>query len=196
MYPRDFRNLFALFNHDYTRIMSWTDILEILKYLLPSVVTFLTAYWVLRLMLSADRERKESEVRAAKSKESLPIRLQAYERLALFLERISPASLLQRVSKPDMSAVELQRALVSNIRLEFEHNLSQQIYVSSETWGTIVQVKEELISIINQVAVNMPDSATGKELARAILEYFIKTESLLPTQRALDTLKSEVRKIY
>ncbi len=196
MYPWDFRNLFALFNHDYARNMSWTDILEILKYLLPSVVTFLTAYWVLRLMLSAERERKESEVRAAKSKESLPIRLQAYERLALFLERISPASLLQRVNKPDMSAVELQRALVSNIRLEFEHNLSQQIYVSSETWATIVQVKEELISIINQVAVNMPDSATSKELARAILEYFIKTESLLPTQRALDTLKSEVRKIY
>ncbi|MCS6990666.1 MAG: hypothetical protein NZL95_02265 [Chitinophagales bacterium] len=176
--------------------MQWADVLEILKYTVPSVVVFLTAYLLLKLFLDGERERKELEVRAARYKDSLPIRLQAYERLTLFLERINPTSLLQRVNKPGMSALELQRALIVNIRVEFEHNLSQQIYVSPEAWMQLVQVKEELISIINRVASELPDTATGKDLARALLEYFIKTEAAVPTQRALDTLKAEVKKIY
>ncbi|MCS6917329.1 MAG: hypothetical protein RMK52_02615 [Chitinophagales bacterium] len=176
--------------------MQWSDLLEILKYTVPALVVFLTAYLLLKLFLDGERERKELEVRAARYKDSLPIRLQAYERLTLFLERINPTSMLQRVNKPGMSALDLQRALIVNIRVEFEHNLSQQIYVSPEVWMQIVQVKEELISIINRVASELPDTATGKDLARAWLEYFIKTESAVPTQRALDALKSEVKKIY
>lgn len=176
--------------------MQWSDILEILKYTIPALVVLLTAYLVLKLFLDGERERKELEVRAARYKDSLPIRLQAYERLTLFLERITPTSLLQRVNKPGMSAYDLQRALIANIRIEFEHNLSQQIYVSPEAWLLIVQVKEELIGIINRVASELADDATGKDLARAILEYFIRTESAVPTQKALDILKSEVKKIY
>src|SRR6185369_7384282 len=102
--------------------MSWTDVLDILKYTLPSVITFFTAYTILKLFLSSEREKRELEIRAAHYKDSLPIRLQAYERLVIFLERITPSSLFQRVNKPGMSALDLQKALIANIRLEFEHN--------------------------------------------------------------------------
>ncbi len=176
--------------------MNWTDALEILKYTLPAFITFLTAYVILKVFLTAEKEQRELEVRATHYKESLPIRLQAFERLAIFLERITPTSLLQRVNKPGMSALDLQKTLIASIRLEFEHNLSQQIYISPEAWGMIVQVKEEMVGIINKVGSTIPDIATGKDLSRAILEYFINNDQVMPTQKALDTLKTEVRKIY
>ncbi|MBS1658645.1 MAG: hypothetical protein JST18_11210 [Bacteroidetes bacterium] len=176
--------------------MNWTDVLDILKYILPSLITFLTAYAVLKLFLAGEKDRKELESRAVHYKDSLPIRLGAYERLTILLERISPTNLLQRVNKPGMTSLDLQKALISNIRLEFEHNLSQQIYVSAETWIMIVQVKEELVGIINRVAAEVPQDATGKDLSRAVLEYFINNDQVMPTQKALDTLKAEVKKIY
>ncbi len=176
--------------------MNWIDVIEILKYTLPSLITFLTAYVILKVFLTGEKDQRELEVRAAHYKESLPIRLQAFERLAIFLERITPTSLLQRVNKPGMSALDLQKTLIASIRLEFEHNLSQQIYISPEAWGMIVQVKEEMVGIINKVGSNIPDVATGKDLSRAILEYFINNDQVMPTQKALDTLKTEVRKIY
>lgn len=95
-----------------------------------------------------------------------------------------------------MNARDMQLALISNIRLEFEHNLAQQIYVSGPTWMQIIQVKEEIVSIINRVAVDMPETASAKDLSRRIFEYFINNEQSMPTQKALDTLKNEVKKIY
>jgi len=176
--------------------MVWTDILEILKYTIPAVVVLVTAYLILKTFLQAEHEKRQLEVRVENYQASLPIRLQAYERLTLFLERISPNNLIHRVNKPGMNARDLQLALISNIRMEYEHNLAQQIYVSGNTWMMIVQVKEEIVSIINRCAVELPEAAQGKELSRRILEYFINNEQAMPTQKALDTIKIEVKKIY
>ncbi|MBA3648492.1 MAG: hypothetical protein H0W62_08080 [Chitinophagales bacterium] len=176
--------------------MNWSDVLEILKYILPSLVVMLTAYLILSNFLGSQKELKQLELRVENYKTSLPVRLQAYERLTIFLERISPNNLLQRVNKAGMNARDLQLALISNIRAEFEHNLAQQIYVSAGTWLMIVQVKEEIVSIVNRISADMPETATGKDLGRGVLEYFINNEQALPTQKALDTLKAEVRKVY
>ncbi len=171
-------------------------ILEILKYVIPSVVVFLTAYFVLKLFLKNEYEKKQLDVRISNFKESLPIRLQAYERLALFLERISPNNLIHRVNKPGMNARDLQLALIANVRMEYEHNLAQQIYVTGQTWMIIVQTKEEVVSIINRVGADLPESASGKDLSRGIFQYFIDNEQSIPTQKAIDTLKAEVKKIF
>ncbi len=176
--------------------MVLTYLLEILKYTLPSLITFLTAYFILKVFLEAEHEKKQLEVRIENFKTALPIRLQAYERLALFLERISPNSLIHRVNRSGMSALDMQLELISNIRLEFEHNLAQQIYVSGPAWVQIIQVKEEIVSIINRCALDLPEGSSGKDLSRRILEYFIHNEQAIPTQSALDTLKNEVKKIY
>jgi hypothetical protein len=95
-----------------------------------------------------------------------------------------------------MNARDLQLALIANIRMEYEHNLAQQIYISGNTWMVIVQVKEEIVSIVNRCAVDLPESASGKDLSRRILEFFINNEQSLPTQKALDMLKNEVKKVY
>jgi hypothetical protein len=176
--------------------MTFADVLDILKYTIPSLITFLTAYGVLKLFVDSERKQKELELRAVHYKDALPLRLQAYERLTLFLERITPTNMISRVNKPGMSARDVQLSLISNIRLEFEHNLSQQIYISSPAWMMIVQVKEEIIAIVNKAASDLAENATGKDLSRAIIEYFINNEQVMPTQKALDTLKSEAKKLF
>jgi hypothetical protein len=95
--------------------MAWTDLLEILKYILPSIIVLITAHLVLKTFLQAEHEKKQLEVRVENFKTALPIRLQAYERLALFLERISPNTLIHRVHRTGMNARDMQLGLISNI---------------------------------------------------------------------------------
>src|SRR5580692_10093889 len=114
------------------------DIFELLKYTLPALIVFLTAYFLLTRYMQKDATAKAIEMKLKRDKEIVLLRLQAYERLALFLERISPANVISRVRTPDMLSSELQYGMVKNIREEYEHNLSQQIYVSSAAWNLIV----------------------------------------------------------
>lgn len=176
--------------------MQFTDVLEILKYTIPGLVVFAAVYYTLNSYLASENKRKNMEIRSLHFRESLPIRLQAYERMTLFLERISPNNLIARTNKPDMTAHELHMTLLQNIRLEYDHNLTQQLYISPDSWLMIVQVKEEIISIINRVALEVPPQAPSKELSRKIIEYFINSEQTIPTQKALNTLKQEVSKIF
>ena len=122
-----------------------TVLLEILKYTLPALIVFLTAYYLLSKYMQKDAAEKVVELKMKRDKEIVLLRLQAYERLALFLERINFAPVISRVRTTDMLSSELQYAIVKNIREEFEHNLSQQIYVSSSAWNLIVQAKEEMM---------------------------------------------------
>jgi hypothetical protein len=176
--------------------MDFSAVLEILKYTIPGLVVFIAVYATLNSYLASENKRKNMEIRSMYFRESLPIRLQAYERMTLFLERISPTNLISRINKPEMTARELHLSMLQNIKLEYEHNLSQQLYLPPDTWMMIVQVKEEIIGIINRVAFDVPPMATGKDLSRALLEYFINSEDALPTQKALNTLKQEVSKIF
>src|SRR5450759_1750643 len=102
---------------------------DILKITIPSLIVFLTAWVLLRNMIKNDQDKRRQELLLLNSRTVTPIKLQAYERIVLFLERISLELLLVRVSSPDMTAQQLHSAMLSTIRSEFEHNLSQQIYI-------------------------------------------------------------------
>jgi hypothetical protein len=171
-------------------------LLEILKYTIPGLVVFAAVYFTLESYLSSENKRRNMEIKSMYYRETLPIRLQAYERLTLFLERISPNSLISRINKSDMTARDLHLQILQNIKMEYEHNLSQQLYLPVDTWIMVVGVKEEIISIINQVALDVPPNASSKELSRRIIEYFINSEDVIPTQKALNILKTEVSKIF
>ena len=172
------------------------SIFQILMYCVPALIVFLTDYLLITSFFKNETQKRHYDIRAANQKYTLPIRLQAYERLTLFLERISPNNIIPRIRKPEMSARDLQLAVLTAIRNEYEHNLSQQIYVSPEAWGIVTSVKEEIISIINRAGSSLPMDASNADLSRKIFEYFINTEQALPSQKALDILKAEVRRIY
>ena len=103
---------------------------DILKITIPGLLVLLTALLLLNRMIKNDQEKRKQELILQNSNTVTPLKLQAYERIVLFLERISLESMLLRTSKPGMSAMQLHSALLSTIRSEFEHNLSQQIYMS------------------------------------------------------------------
>ena len=122
-----------------------------------------------------------------------PIRLQAYERMALYLERISPESLVLRCYQPGISTQLLQGVMTKTIRDEWEHNLSQQVYISSEAWNRIRHAKDEMIGIINSAAITIPDNADPTRLAGAIFATI--ADGQLPTASALEFLKQEMREL-
>ena len=122
-----------------------------------------------------------------------PIRLQAYERMALYLERISPESLVLRCYQPGMDTKLLQGVMTKTIRDEWEHNLSQQVYISSEAWRRIRQAKDEMMGIINSAAITIPEDADPTRLASAIFATI--AEGQVPTASALEFLKQEMREL-
>ena len=170
-------------------------VIEILKYLIPSLVVFLTAYFVLSKMLSQALKQQEMEKRMEQRNDALPVRLQAYERLVLFLERISPQHLLARNQGDFATAPEQQLVLINSVRMEFEHNITQQLYVSRKVWAVVRAATEETITIINRVASTLPSDASGRDLIRGVFEYVIESESS-PTDDALELLHQEAKQLF
>lgn len=165
---------------------------ELLKYVVPSLVVLAASYFLLKMFLDKEAEKNQMQLRLDMQKITIPVRMQAYERLALLLERIEPAGLLVRTNLPGMTALQLQSALVQSIRSEFEHNLSQQLYVSSRVWEMVRNAREETIKRINSAAIKLPPDATSTDLASLILINDIDSEQSV-VKEALDLLKSEAR---
>ena len=178
---------------------------DVLMYFVPAIIVMLGMFTVmkkfidnqhstLKRFLERDIQMKVVEDKNTKQRESVPLKLQAFERLILFLERISPNSLLVRVHRGGMAASQLQQELVSTIRAEFEHNLSQQIYVSEQAWEEVKDAKEEMIRIINNAFSHVGANSSGIQMSSQIFEQVLKMENV-PTQKAIDFIKSEAKKI-
>lgn len=172
------------------------QLLEIVKYTLPALIVFITAYLLLTKYMQRSAAEKAIELKMQRDKEVLHLRLQAYERLALFLERISPANVITRVRTPHMLANELQYEMVKNIREEFEHNLSQQIYVSHDCWNLIVGAKEEILKTINLIGNQMPPEASAGMLINTLLSGISNANVPLPSEQALHYLKAECQQLF
>ena len=122
-----------------------------------------------------------------------PIRLQAYERMALFLERISPESLVLRCWQPGMDLKLLQGVMTKNIRDEWEHNLSQQVYLSPELWTRIREAKDETINLVNSAAVSLTDTPDPTRLAATI---FASAADRSPVDNALSAMHDELHELF
>jgi uncharacterized membrane protein YheB (UPF0754 family) len=169
---------------------------QVLSYLIPAILVFLAMYYVMRVYLEKDYKLRLFEYRQANLREALPLRLQAYERLTMFLERIALHNLLPRVRKGDMTVAEFRVALINTIRTEYEHNLSQQIYISAEAWAIIKTAKEEIISIINRNTMGMPPELPSIELHKKIIGELAEQEQDTSTEKALLHIKKEVMLLY
>jgi len=169
--------------------------LEILKYTLPSLIVFGTAYLIIKTFVDNDQKKRKIEIRLANQKTITPIKLQAYERLTLFLERISPESMIVRIQDPKMTSGFLHQALLKTIRAEFEHNLSQQIYVSTNAWAVVKTAKENVVKLINNSADKVDKSSPSFELSKVILETMM-SNNIMPTNTAIDFLKKEVSNYF
>ena len=157
--------------------------------------------WIVYLLVKRyfDNEQKERllkikmDERAETLRAVTPIRLQAYERMALFLERISPESLVLRCWQPGMDLKLLQGVMTKNIRDEWEHNLSQQVYLSTELWARIREAKDEMTSLVNGAAVSLPDTNDPTRLAAGI---FASAAKHSPCEAALEAMHKEINELF
>jgi len=168
---------------------------EILKITIPALIVFFTAWIVLRNMIRNDQDKRRQELILQNNKLISPIKLQAYERVVLFLERISLESLLVRVSSPEMSASQLHTAMLNAIRSEFEHNLSQQIYMSHQAWEVVRNARSNMIKIINSEVEKIPPDSSGMALSKRLLEKIMELDKE-PTRAAIDYVKGEIARIF
>lgn len=171
------------------------QLLEIAKYILPSVVVLITAYLLVNNFLIKEVEKKRLAIFQQNTNITLQMRLQAYERLSIFIERMHATSLINRYYSLGASVQDLQLAMVQGIRSEFEHNISQQIYVSSEVWQTVKTVMEQEITMINRIGSNFELGTPAANFIKALSEYVLTTESTLPTDIALETINREAKSV-
>jgi hypothetical protein len=168
---------------------------DLLKILLPALIVLYAMYLTMRSILVKELEKKMVDYKIENARSVLKNRLQAYERIALFLERIAPNNLLLRLNNPKLSAVELQRLLTFEIREEYNHNLSQQIYMGDATWNMVKNAMEDVIAMVNTCAEGLEKDAKSVELARAVLEESGRRERDI-IQEALAAVKEEIREIF
>ncbi|MEX6625748.1 hypothetical protein PG913_05445 [Tenacibaculum pacificus] len=165
-------------------------IIEGLAYALPAMVTGGVAYFILGAFMKKDDDVIKFNALVDKKRESLPIKLQAYERLLLFCERINPTKLLVRVPPIGNDTNSYLQLLIANIEQEYEHNMVQQLYVSEDSWKATVAAK---LTIISKLRKTVETSETAKDLRESVLIYYSQNEN--PTQTSIAYLKQEVKKL-
>jgi hypothetical protein len=170
-------------------------IADLLKILIPAGLVLYAMFLMVKSFLDKEFQQKALEARSTDRQVLLPIRLQAFERMVLFLERITPNNMLLRLNDSRYSAREFQQVLVHEVREEYNHNLSQQVYMSDESWTAVRTAMEEVIALINQSADELAEDARSLDLSRVVLQKAIDRQQD-PTGRALYRLKQEIRTIF
>ncbi len=169
------------------------DLTNMLIMLVPSLIVAVTAYYFFNSYTKSEDQRRNVALHLEHAKQSLPLRLQAYERMALFLERIAIGNLLTRIPPQSDDKNMYEKKLVATIDQEFEHNVTQQIYVSQNCWNVVVASKNATIQMIRQA--NMSEKVENAQKLREILLNEI-IENQPPTDTGLLFLKNEVSKLW
>ncbi|OJU74551.1 MAG: hypothetical protein BGO09_02860 [Bacteroidetes bacterium 47-18] len=170
----------------------WSIILEILKFTIPTVIVIIALHSVISKFLKSETQRRQFEVFKNGQDITLRLRLQAYERLALFLERLHLRSLMTRSYQTGMTVRDFQVAMIQNIQMEYDHNVSQQVYVNYKLWKTIQGVKEQTQMMVNEASSRLHPEDSAKALQKALTEMLISAESM-PLDTAIEILHTEAK---
>jgi hypothetical protein len=173
--------------------MEIEKIFEVFLYAVPAIITGMVAYYFFKEHTKNEDGRRRFLLHKDMQMNALPIRLQAYERMALFLERITPSKLLIRISPKSSNEESYESLLIANIEQEFEHNLSQQIYVSDDCWNIIVAAKNATIQLIRKAGL-LEKTGTANKLREVILTEMM--EKRAPSDAALSYIKKEVSDMW
>ncbi len=171
--------------------------LQILILIVPSLIILMVTYLMnknytdsLKEYFREEIKRRKEETKAYNHSVTAPLRVQAYERLILFLERISPSNLVMRLHQSGMTSHMLHAEILKTMRAEFEHNMSQQVYLSIGAWEIIKTAKEETAKLVNLTANKMGETATGLDFGEALIQISSQIKKL-PTEVAIEYLKKE-----
>ena len=151
-------------------------LLDIIKYTVSGLGVVWIAFYLIKPYFDRSEQIQLLEFKKAVSNQTLPLRLQAYERIVLFIERVNPANMLIRINAQDYTAAELNSIIITEIRNEYQHNVTQQVYVSSRAWAVVKRVKDDTLNIVTTAIKALPENASGLELGKTILVQLSQVE--------------------
>lgn len=153
------------------------------------------AFYLIKPHLDKSERIQLLEFKKSIANQTLPLRLQAYERIILFIERINPENMIVRLNAPQYTAADLHSILIMEIRHEYEHNLTQQVYVSSRAWSVVKRVKDDTVNMIASAYRSLPENATGLDLGKTIMVQLGQAEDN-PYVIGCDLVRKEVELLF
>lgn len=170
-------------------------VLDFIKIAVPASLVVYAMYLAIKAMVAKQIVAKELDLKLKSLELTLPVRMQAFERMALFLERISPGNMLVRLDQTGMNAQVLHFTILEEIRKEFNHNVAQQVYIDKTTWEKIVNAKEDFVTKVNATFQEVNPEDDSVEYSKKLLQNSMNSDKSL-IDLALDSLKDEMSKYY
>ncbi len=171
------------------------ELFEITKYLLPLIVFLIALMILLNHFAKKEKLNLRYDVIKANNKLITPVRLQAYERIILFLERIRPDALALRLTKPGISSKKMQLLMLSAVRDEFNHNLSQQLYITDETWAAVIYAKEQITRLINFSISKIDPNVPSNAFTAVLINNYNDIETK-PIETSVELVKKEASQFF
>ncbi|RZJ79982.1 MAG: hypothetical protein EOO47_09060 [Flavobacterium sp.] len=164
--------------------------------LAAGVFTALIAvYYVLKNDIQQYLDFRKIRPNKEVNEQLLPVRIQAHERLLIFVDRISPANLLVRLHQQGIDMQSLQAGILNEIKTEYQHNITQQLYVTSETWNVVRKLKDDTLAMVTNAVKGMQKDASGVELSRTILQH-MATLTEDPYQLTIELIKKDIQQLF
>jgi hypothetical protein len=170
-------------------------LLDIVKYTVSGLGVVWIAFYLIKPYFDRSEQIQLLEFKKSVSNQTLPLRLQAYERLVLFIERANPANMLIRLNAGEYSAAELNSIIISEIRNEYQHNVTQQIYVSSRAWAVIKRVREDTLNTVTKAFKSLPPDASGLDLGKTILVQLSQVEDN-PYEIGIELIRKDLEDLF
>lgn len=170
-------------------------LLDILKYTVSGLGVVWIAFYLIKPYLDKSERIQMLEFKKSVANHTLPLRLQAYERIVLFIERINPQNMLARLNAGSYSAAELHSIIITEVRNEYQHNITQQIYVTSRAWGVAKRIKDDTLNIVGNAIKSLPQDATGLDLGKVILVQLSQMETD-PYEIGAELLRKDLEQLF
>lgn len=170
-------------------------LLDVAKLTISGTLLIFIGYLIARPYLDQKLKVRLLDLKKGSQAAILPLRLQAYERIILLMERINPVNLLLRTNAPGLSLVEYQQILTAEIRNEYQHNITQQLYVNQSSWALVTKLKEDTIALINNAGKSLPADASHVELSKLILHHLASFD-VNPYDAALIVIRQDIQQLF
>lgn len=158
-------------------------------------IALVTVYYILKNDIQRFFNLKTIELNKESRTHILPLRLQAHERLIIFIDRINPANLLVRLHQQGIAIATLQAGILNEIRSEYQHNITQQLYIDSVTWGVVRKLKDDTIAMVNNAVQGLPADVNGIELSKAILQHMASIDEN-PYDLTIELIKKDIHRLF
>lgn len=155
----------------------------------------MAVYYILKRDIQRFFDLKTIELNKESRAQILPLRLQAHERLIIFIDRINPPNLLVRLHQQGISIAVLQAGILNEVRSEYQHNVTQQLYLDSVTWNVVRKLKDDTIAMINNAVQGLPADANGIELSKAILQHMASIDEN-PYDLTIELIKKDIHRLF